>query len=107
MITQMILSSKCFITYITRVRPLIGVCAFVYQQIVRLGEVALAKFANELLLRPRCTAGRAHQPPIDGIDAGRYTLREQAGRTAGRKGEGAGRAGRLRGSAKERTARRI
>lgn len=47
----MVLSPERLSADVARVRPLVGVRALVYQQIVGLGEVAAAEFANELLFR--------------------------------------------------------
>lgn len=49
MIAKMVLSAKGFATDITRKWSLIGVSSLVYEQIVGLGELALAEAANELL----------------------------------------------------------
>lgn len=56
MIAKMILSTECFAADITRVGTLIGVRTLVYQQIVRLGELSIAIFADELLLWT-CSSG--------------------------------------------------
>lgn len=51
MISQMILPAKGFPTDVTRVRSLVRVSSLVNQQIVALGELSVAEFANKLLLR--------------------------------------------------------
>lgn len=53
MISQMILPSKSLLTNITGIRSFIGMRTFVYEQIVRLAELAITEFTNELFLRPR------------------------------------------------------
>lgn len=58
-VAQMILSPECLAADVARVRPLIGVCAFVYEQVVRLGEVAVAVLADELLLGADAGTGRS------------------------------------------------
>jgi hypothetical protein len=50
MIAKMILPPERFAADVTRVRTLVGVRSLVYQQIVRLGELSIAIFADELLL---------------------------------------------------------
>ena len=57
MITQVILSPEGFATDVARVRPLVGVRAFVDEQVVRFGELAVAELADELLLGPRGASG--------------------------------------------------
>ena len=50
-VSKMVLSTKSFVTDITRKGSLISVRSFVDQQIVRLGELALAEFTDEFFLR--------------------------------------------------------
>jgi hypothetical protein len=50
MITKMILTTECFSTNVTRVRTLIGMRSLVNQKIVRLCELTITIFADELLL---------------------------------------------------------
>ena len=45
----MILATERFPTDVARVRPLVGVRALVDEQVVGLGELSVAKFADELL----------------------------------------------------------
>lgn len=52
MISQVILPPERFTADIARIRPLISMRPLVYQQIITLGELPVAKFANELLLGP-------------------------------------------------------
>lgn len=63
-IAQVILSAECLAANVARIRPLIGVCAFVNEQIVRLGEMAIAVLANELLFWAAagtgCSASQLH-----------------------------------------------
>lgn len=61
----MVLPSERLSAYIARIRPLIGVCPFVYQQIVALRELTIAKFTDELFLRPRRTSRCPKQSPIE------------------------------------------
>jgi hypothetical protein len=49
-VPQMILPAKRFSTNITRVWPFVGMCSFMYQQIVRFGKLSVTVFADELLL---------------------------------------------------------
>ena len=53
MIPEMVLPAESFAADITVKRPLVGVSTLVDQQVVRLGELAVAVFADETLLRPR------------------------------------------------------
>ena len=48
-ISQMILSSKCFTTNIARVRTFISVGSLVDEQIVGFGKLSVTKFTNKLL----------------------------------------------------------
>lgn len=50
-VPEMVLSAEGFVAHIARERALVGVRPLVNQQIVRLGELALAVPADELLLR--------------------------------------------------------
>ena len=59
MISKMILSAKGLAANVARVRPLVRVRSFVNEQIVALGELSVAKFADELLLR-----SLAGNPPL-------------------------------------------
>ena len=47
-ISQVVLSAELFETHVTRVRPFIGVCSFVDQEVVRLGKMTPAEPAYEL-----------------------------------------------------------
>ncbi len=52
MISKVILATECFSTNVTGVGTLVGVCAFVDQQVVRLCKMATTESADVLLLRP-------------------------------------------------------
>ena len=56
----MVLAAERLLADVARVRPLVGVRALVDQQVVALGEAALAVLADELLLRPL----RPAAPPL-------------------------------------------
>jgi len=51
-VSQMVLPTKSFTTYVTRVRPLICVCSLVDEQIITLGKLSVTIFADEPLLGP-------------------------------------------------------
>lgn len=53
-IPQVILSPERLAADITGIGPLVRVCPLVDEQIVRLGELSIAKLADELFFRPRC-----------------------------------------------------
>ena len=57
MIAQVILAAESFATDVALVRTFVGVSPFVYQQIVRLGEVSTAEPADEL------TSTTSHSKP--------------------------------------------
>lgn len=63
-VAQMILSAECLAANVARIRPLIGVCTFVNEQVIRFGEMAIAVLANELLLWSAastvCSASQLH-----------------------------------------------
>ena len=46
----MVLSSKRFTTDLAAIWPFVRMCTFMYEEIIRLGEVSPAVFAYELLL---------------------------------------------------------
>lgn len=63
MISEMILSTECFVTDIAGVWSLVSMRAFVDEKIVRLCEMSAAILADELLLGP----GRSSpSPPLCG-----------------------------------------
>lgn len=47
MVAQVVLTSECLVAYITFVRALIGVGAFVDEQVIGFGELALAEATYE------------------------------------------------------------
>jgi len=47
-ITKVILATESFATHITFVRTFVGVRSFMYQQVVRLGEVTTAETTDKL-----------------------------------------------------------
>lgn len=49
-VPQMILPAKSLPAYVAWVRSLVGVCPFVDQQVIALGELSIAKLADELFL---------------------------------------------------------
>jgi hypothetical protein len=51
MVPEVILSSERLAADVARVGPLVGVGAFVYQQIIALGELSTAELANKLFFR--------------------------------------------------------
>lgn len=53
MVSEVVLPAERFPANITRVWPLVRMSPFMNQQVVRLGELAVAVFANKLLLRSR------------------------------------------------------
>ena len=64
MISKMILSSECFTTDITRVRPLISVSSLVNEEIVTLGELSVAILADELFLGSGRPAGSPEESRV-------------------------------------------
>lgn len=55
MVSKVILSPECLAADVTGIRPLVGVRTFMDQQIVAFGKLAIAEFADELLLRTGCS----------------------------------------------------
>lgn len=53
MVSKVVLSSESLPANVTGVRPLVRVGSFMDKQVVRFRELAIAVFANKLLLRPR------------------------------------------------------
>ena len=64
-VSQVILTSKGFTTNITRIGSLVGVRALVDQEVVGLGELTVAEFADEPLLRPGRPAGSPEQSWVE------------------------------------------
>jgi len=56
-IAQVVLSTEALATHVAAERAFVGVGAFVDHQVVRLGELALARAAHELL----AMSARIHQ----------------------------------------------
>ena len=52
-VSQVVLASKSFSTDVAGVRSLVRVGSFVYQQVVTLGKLPVAEFADEPLFRSR------------------------------------------------------
>ena len=69
MVPEMILSSKSFSTQVTRKWSFVRVCAFMDQEVIRLGEMTTAVLADKLFL---CTENRKTQKLnySSGVDAG-------------------------------------
>lgn len=68
MVSEVVLSAEGLPADVARVGPLVGVGTLVDQQIVRLGELSVAVFADELLLGPG--AGRAGRSERRRVAAG-------------------------------------
>lgn len=64
MVSEMILSAKCFSTNITRVGSLIRMRTFVNQEIVRLCKLPIAEFANKLFLWSSTASSQSSITPI-------------------------------------------
>jgi len=57
-VSQVILSAERLAAHVTRVRPFVGVCALVYEQVIRLAELALTVRADIPFLRTGRRGGR-------------------------------------------------
>lgn len=89
----MVLPSERFAADVAGVGPLVGVRPLVDQQIVALGELSVAKFADELLFGPG-RATRSSQQSTVRVDVHLGRTRRKEGATAGeREGGGARRVG--------------
>ena len=63
-VSQVVLPSKSFSTDVTGVRSLVRMSPFVDQQVVAFGELPVAEFADEPLLRSRRPAGASKEPRV-------------------------------------------
>jgi len=89
----MILSSESFATNVTRIRSLIRVCPLVDQEVVRLGELTVAIFTNELFLWPRRPTWTSEQAGVvRGVECRRqaglaeHVAHQQSGTDVGQHG---------------------
>jgi len=53
-VTEMVLTTESLATHVTLIGSLVGVCPFMYQQIVGLGEVSTTETTDELTPRRAC-----------------------------------------------------
>lgn len=84
-ISQMILPSEGFATYVARIRPLVGMRPLMDQQIVALRELPVAELTNELFLG----SGRTASPWYTRVHRDRGLLRGRGGRRRGGRSGGA------------------
>ena len=52
MVAEVVLSPETLVTDLSGIRPFVGMCSLVYEQVVRFSEVASTKTTNKLLTRP-------------------------------------------------------
>jgi len=100
-IPEVILSPERLAADITGIGPLVRVCPFVDEQIVRLGELSIAELADELLFGPGGATRSSQQTSIESCMHSRAQTRweESCGGGGSRgKGKAPGSRGRRTGS---------
>ena len=81
MIPEVVLPPEGLAADVARVGPLVRVRPLVYEQVVALGELAVAELADELLLGTRSSPRSPYEPPVQmGVHLRRSHWKEPRGR---------------------------
>ena len=80
----MVLATEGLAADVAGIGPFVGVGAFVDEEIVGLGELAIAVLADELLLRPRIGVGGVLQLGIRHAEVGQTRVAGVGGMQVGR-----------------------